>query len=137
MLHWLHLGDQLPRLLSIIGDGARRRYGEQTKNANRGNVECVRTSAACTTVQYRTMPNHIKINADTGPLTSPAVCVPDVSEFLQLPSREFFCFEHPSFMEVDAAAVHLTNGAWGLVAAGLFTSEAGYRASYHADRVHL
>eukprot|EP00752_Nemacystus_decipiens_P010354 g9224.t1 len=35
---------------------------------------------------------------------------------------------------VDAAAVHLANGLWGVIAAGLFASEEGYSASYYADR---
>ncbi|CAM9277877.1 unnamed protein product [Ectocarpus fasciculatus] len=35
---------------------------------------------------------------------------------------------------VDAAPVHLANGAWGVIAAGLFASQEGYSASYYADR---
>ncbi|CAM9681425.1 unnamed protein product [Ectocarpus sp. 6 AP-2014] len=35
---------------------------------------------------------------------------------------------------VDAAPVHLANGVWGMIAAGLFASQEGYSASYYADR---
>ncbi|CAN0392468.1 unnamed protein product, partial [Scytosiphon promiscuus] len=35
---------------------------------------------------------------------------------------------------VDAVPVHLANGVWGIVAAGLFASKEGYSSSYHADR---
>lgn len=44
-------------------------------------------------------------------------------------SRKFL-----SKTEVDAAPVHLANGVWGVIAAGLFASEEGYSASYYADR---
>ncbi|CAN0431989.1 unnamed protein product, partial [Hapterophycus canaliculatus] len=37
---------------------------------------------------------------------------------------------------VDASPVHLANGVWGVVAAGLFASEEGYSASYYGDRGH-
>ncbi|CAM9881751.1 unnamed protein product [Scytosiphon promiscuus] len=37
---------------------------------------------------------------------------------------------------VDAAPVHLANGVWGVLAAGLFASEEGYSASYYEDRGH-
>ncbi|CAM9557233.1 unnamed protein product [Pylaiella littoralis] len=35
---------------------------------------------------------------------------------------------------VDASPVHLANGVWGVVAAGLFATEEGYSASYYAER---
>lgn len=37
-------------------------------------------------------------------------------------------------MKVDAAPVHLANGVWGMIAAGLFASEEGYSASYYPER---
>lgn len=39
-------------------------------------------------------------------------------------------------LEVDAAPVHLANGVWGVIAAGLFATKEGYSASYYADRSH-
>jgi ammonia channel protein AmtB len=35
---------------------------------------------------------------------------------------------------VDATAVHVLGGAWGIIAAGLFTSRESYSQSYYADR---
>jgi ammonium transporter, Amt family len=35
---------------------------------------------------------------------------------------------------VDATAVHVLGGTWGLLAAGLFTSRESYAQSYYADR---
>lgn len=38
--------------------------------------------------------------------------------------------------KVDASPVHLANGIWGVLAAGLFATEEGYSASYYAERSH-
>ncbi|CAN0080951.1 unnamed protein product, partial [Ectocarpus fasciculatus] len=35
---------------------------------------------------------------------------------------------------VDASPVHLANGVWGMIAAGLFASKEGYSASYYSER---
>lgn len=45
-----------------------------------------------------------------------------------------FTWEKNINHKVDAAPVHLANGVWGVIAAGLFASEEGYSASYYADR---
>ena len=53
------------------------------------------------------------------------------------PSRPRACRIWPirvCVSQVDAAAVHLANGVWGMVAGGLFASEEGYSAAYYADR---
>lgn len=36
--------------------------------------------------------------------------------------------------KVDASPVHLANGVWGVVAAGLFATKEGYSASYYPER---
>lgn len=43
---------------------------------------------------------------------------------------DFFCV---CLRKVDSTAVHLVNGIWGVIAAGLFAPEEGYSASYSAD----
>ncbi|CAN0274632.1 unnamed protein product, partial [Laminaria digitata] len=35
---------------------------------------------------------------------------------------------------VDASSVHLANGVWGVIAAGLFATKEGYSASYYSER---
>lgn len=36
--------------------------------------------------------------------------------------------------QVDAVPVHLANGVWGVIAAGLFASEEGYSSAYYPER---
>lgn len=38
--------------------------------------------------------------------------------------------------KVDASPIHLANGVWGLIAAGLFATQEGYSASYYEERAH-
>ncbi|CAM9139874.1 unnamed protein product, partial [Hapterophycus canaliculatus] len=56
-----------------------------------------------------------------------------VAATIYLAASRFLVSVHVDDM-VDAAPVHLANGAWGIIAAGLFASKEGYSSSYYSDR---
>lgn len=57
-------------------------------------------------------------------------------DYVDLYSKVMYSSALMKHSQVDAAPVHLANGVWGILAAGLFATEEGYSASYYAERSH-